>query len=218
MAILVNCQSVAVATITRVLRSNALHERRQDGLILTVILPTRSSRRDTLLRIGTLQQGEYHLVHHLRIAIIDVQITTHAHGLSPEDLAHHVIGVEEARRLVVDPSLQRVSRRGRVDAVVLHVDEVLHDAVTPQVASVRPHDLALRLVQNIEVGNDLPCITSAEIRIGKVEPRGEVGEVELAVVQPSGRVQSSVNLMHSDHVGSQILQSFLLQTKVDEHH
>lgn len=183
-----------------------------------MILPTRSFRCHTLLRVCALQQGEHHLVHHLGVAIIDVQIASHADGLSPEDLVHHVIAVEEAGRLVVDPSLQCVSRRGRINAIVLHVDEVLHDAVTPQIASVRPHDLTLRLVQNVEVGNNLPRIASAEIRVRKIKPSREVSEVELSIIQSSGRIQSLMNLMHSDHVSAQILQSFLLQPEVNKHH
>lgn len=183
-----------------------------------MIPPTRSSRSHALLRVRTLHQRKDHLVHHFGVAVIHVQIPAHANSFAPEDLAHHVIAVEEARGLVVEPPLHRVSRRGRKDAIVLHMDEVLHDAVTPQIAGVRPHDLALRLVQNVEVGNDLPRISSPEIRVREVKPGREVVEVELAIIQSRCRVQSSVDFMHPDHVSAQILQTLLLQSEIDKHH
>ena len=218
MAVVVERHVVLVVAAARRRNLRAVDQRRQHRLVLPVVLARGAQRRHALARVHALQQWQHHVVHGVGVVVVHQHIPARAHALVDHQLAQHVMSRQERARLPVHPPLDGVAGVRRVNAVLLHALQVLRDVVHPQVAAVRPDHHRLCLRQHVVVGDDLPGVAAADGVVLQTHPLREVGEVELAVVQFRGRVESCVDRVDEGQGGCEKGQTASVQSEINKHH
>ena len=94
LAILVEHRVRLIPRLTALRDLRTVHQRRQNRLVLPVILPRASDRSDAPPRVRALHQREDHIVHHRLVVVIYPHIAAGAHSFPQHDLPNHLIGAQ----------------------------------------------------------------------------------------------------------------------------
>ena len=187
-AILMELRVRLVPSLAALRNLRTMHQRRQNRLVLPVILPRAPNRRDASTRVCALHQREDHIVHHRLVVVVNPQIAACAHPFSQHNLPNHLIGSQKSLRFPVKPLLQTVSRIRRVQPEQMHAIHFVFEIRGHQIASIRPRNDSFRLHQHVKIRNHFPRITAAHLSIQQIVPRRKMRKIELAIVQQRWRM------------------------------